>query len=183
MLGDGLHVSRKVRKNSHKYELSINQAFDQVIDGIRKEHGDNCWLHSPLVDSLRELQRSNISISKFPPVQVYSIELWSIETGQLVAGEIGYRVGSIYTSMTGFYVEDGSGSIQLAALGGWLIREKFLAWDFGMMMDYKERLGCRGIDRCEFVDFLRLHRQDSTVGSPMATGPGSQRINARELIV
>ncbi len=59
-----------------------------------------------------------------------SWELWSGD-GELVAGEIGYIYGSIYTSMTGAYRKEyaGAGSVQLACTGAWLVKAGIRLWD------------------------------------------------------
>lgn len=91
-------------------------------------------------------------------MSIHSIELWSIDGSRLIAGEIGYRVGSIYTSMTGFHRESGSGSIQLAALAGLLVKSNISVWDLGMSMDYKLEFGASVIDRIQWIRVLREHR-------------------------
>ena len=82
---------------------------------------------------------------------IYSIEIWDDETGELAAGELGYTVGSIYTSLTGFSAQDSAGSVQLASLGRLLCKMGFSMWDLGMDMEYKQGLGSHLMDRKDFV--------------------------------
>jgi Leu/Phe-tRNA-protein transferase len=153
-----LHVSTKVRKHAHNFVLSINRDFRGVVAGIREQHGENCWFFPPLENALTDIATCRYKLPSNCSVTVVSVELWSVGDNRLVAGEIGYTVGSIYTSMTGFYRDSGSGSVQLVCLGGLLRRLKFDLWDFGMMMDYKKNIGCREIPRNQFIESLRLYR-------------------------
>jgi len=97
-------------------------------------------------------------------VRLYSIEVWNVKTGELAAGELGYSVGSVYTSLTGFTAEDGAGSVQLATLGRFLSRGSFDMWDLGMALDYKSRLGAKDMDRVQFVETIhKLRIKDANV--------------------
>ncbi|CAD7945721.1 unnamed protein product [Amoebophrya sp. A25] len=72
----------------------------------------------------------------------------------LVAGEIGYTTGGIYTSCTGFYDTkySGAGSAQLLLLGQLLAERGYQIWDLGMSMRYKEEvLGASEVSRTEWL--------------------------------
>jgi hypothetical protein len=43
-LPESLHVSKSIRKKSKKYILTINQCFDRVVEGCRRQHGPRCWV-------------------------------------------------------------------------------------------------------------------------------------------
>ena len=73
---------------------------------------------------------------------------------RLVAGELGYAVGKVYTSLTGFYSNGGEGSVQLCALGRMLSQCGFAMWDLGMGgsgMKYKTELGAHMLKREDFL--------------------------------
>jgi len=109
------------------------------------------------------------------PVRFYSVEIWSHDgtneanhdAGEekngappvLVGGELGYSVGSIYTSLTGFSSQDSAGSVQLAALGMLLSRSGFTLWDLGMDMEYKRELGSTLMTRADFVQYVGTVRE------------------------
>ena len=165
-----LHISKSTRKKSKRFELSLNTAFDEVVRGCHKQHGIN-WLFPPIVSAFLTMQQTTMQNGEFEaqlvengsfqpsdtiPLRFYSVEIWNAATGELAGGELGYSVGGIYTSLTGFTREDAAGSVQLAALGKLLLQCGFLYWDLGMEMDYKIQLGAELIGRSDYV--REVHR-------------------------
>lgn len=185
---NALHISKSTRKKSKRYSLTVNTSFDKVIEACRRQHGETCWLYDPLVRSFRAIHMNpdnygailNPQTGKVEPcpVRLYSVEVWN-EEKVLVAGELGYTVGCIYTSLTGFTVENSAGSIQLAALGCLLLSCGFALWDLGMDMDYKRRLGADLMSRSDFLGLVhrvRLSCNDLKLPSER------QQFNCRSLI-
>jgi Leu/Phe-tRNA-protein transferase len=168
-LPDALHIRRSVRKKAKKFRLSVNQNFDAVVAGCREQHGDRCWLYPPLVEAFRTIHSGSIEVRVpnsngvqqlapiISPVSLYSIEIWNAD-GDLVGGELGYTVGSIYTSLTGFSKESSAGSVQLALTGRLLIYSGFTLWDLGMEMEYKRDLGSSLMPRETFVKYVHRVR-------------------------
>jgi hypothetical protein len=94
------------------------------------------------------------------------VELW--EEGTLVAGEVGYAIGRVYTSLTGFRTESKTklayGIAQLVALGKLLKLSGFELWNLGhppkgRVMKYKIELGGTVLPRNEFLDLWRQARE------------------------
>mmetsp|Transcript_33044 Transcript_33044/g.67502 ORF Transcript_33044/g.67502 Transcript_33044/m.67502 type:complete len:330 (-) Transcript_33044:1226-2215(-) len=187
-----LHISKSTRKKSKRFQLSLNEAFDDVVKGCHKQHGIN-WLFPPIVSAFRALQKETIDYgdcqtqlvengsfqpSGTIPVRFYSVEIWNAETGALAGGELGYTVGGIYSSLTGFTKEDAAGSVQLAALGKLLLQCGFLRWDLGMEMEYKRQLGAELIARTDFVREVHRTRVENKDLVLRCNG----RKNAKEII-
>ena len=116
---------------------------------------------------------TSLRIPKSCQVKLYSIEIWNEESGDLVGGELGYTVGTIYTSLTGFSCENSAGSVQLACLGKLLIKNGYEMWDLGMSLDYKITLGAKNIDRMDFLDCVKNMRVKS---------PCKVKVGGRELV-
>ena len=78
----------------------------------------------------------------------------------LVAGELGYVVGGVYTSLTGFSHRGAAsaGAVQLLATARVLDANGFALWDLGMGMAYKAELGAADMPRADFIRALRKHR-------------------------
>ena len=170
-LFEGFHVSKKTLKISGRYQISINQDFDHVIERCSASH-ESSWLHPPLVAALKALKNSET-------VKAVSVELWSAHN-ELVAGEIGVVVGAVYTSLTGFsnrVQHSGSGKVQLAALAEILRSSGVAFWDFGMSLPYKLEMGAHEIHRKEFLKLFRAGRQ----GHLSMVFP-DEKVSARSLI-
>ena len=170
---ESLHVPKSIRKKSREYELSVDQDFEGVIRGCRKQHGMN-WLYPEVVKSFRLMFRTKSD----DDVTIHSVELWD-KKGHLVAGELGYvTCKSVYTSLTGFREGTGStGTIQLCALGRHLASRGFVMWDLGMGMTYKTEMGAKNMTRATFVQSLREARSREQTSSVNLS-----RTNARVVI-
>lgn len=158
-----LHISKSVRKKASQWTMRLNTRFQDVVKECHAQH-DHCWLYPPLVDAFWFiLQRGGMdAVVGQPPrkarVQMHSVEVYNAASGRLVAGELGYTVGSMYTSLTGFSKENSAGSVQLAALGRLLQQNGFKWWDLGMDMAYKQTLGAFTMKRSAFVQQVHATR-------------------------
>jgi len=172
-----IHVDRGARKRSKKYRISVDQAFPDVVTGCIEQHGES-WLWPPIREAFSLLSDKARLANSHDDVAVRSIELWA-EDGRLVAGELGFTCGSLYTSLTGFFREAGTGTLQVLALAALLLRAGCQSWDLGMGMAYKDALGAKDIDRKEFVILQRqLRAQTPSPGMATASSP----ISVAELI-
>lgn len=161
-----VHIGRKVRRRAKGFRLTVDVAWEAVVDGIQKHtytsHKGDCWLSDELASTYQAVAR--LRDDQRHGVAFHSVELWHLGTGELVAGEIGYSCGAIYSSCTGFALKDeynGLGSVQMAALARWLSRSGFVLWDLGMELDYKLELGSKIISRGEWATRVRSLRQES----------------------
>ncbi|NEQ43964.1 MAG: hypothetical protein F6K00_10560 [Leptolyngbya sp. SIOISBB] len=149
-----LHLSRKLKRYAQGLTLAINQNFYACLRAITHHH-PTTWLIKPLREAFIQLHQhpqSNIAL--------HSIEIYN--GTQLVAGEVGYSTGAIYTSLAGFHTQNGAGSVQLALLGQVLARSGFGFWDLGMELPYKCQLGAHVIHRQPFLERWIQHRDRPT---------------------
>lgn len=165
------HISKSVKKKCKRWSISINKKFEEVVKGCHAQHGIS-WLYPPIVKAFRAIHSKGMDGMEAMivrngnkmggrQVRLYSIEIYNEESGELVAGELGYAFGNIYTSLTGFSSEDSAGSVQLAALGTLLKHAGFVMWDLGMYLGYKKKIGANLMSRAEFVEEVRKAREEA----------------------
>ncbi len=143
---DAFHVSKSDRRRARDLDFAISNDVADCLVAIVSHHRQR-WLTDPLCEALVEL-------AKTPRlgVHVHSIEIY--RGPDLVAGEIGYTCGAVYTSMAGFYRLSGAGKVQLLCLGMLLARGGYAFWDLGMPMEYKAALGAREVERQGFLEIF-----------------------------
>mmetsp|Transcript_75999 Transcript_75999/g.219478 ORF Transcript_75999/g.219478 Transcript_75999/m.219478 type:complete len:323 (-) Transcript_75999:130-1098(-) len=170
-----LHISRNTRKRAKRYSMTVDTAYDEVILNCIKMHGEG-WLYRGLRALLRRLFNVGYRGKSDIHVGVHSFELWDSD-GRLVAGDLGYTVGGVYTSMTGFRLQhtQGAGEVQLVLTAALLCKMGYSWWDLGMVMKYKAALGARVVSRKDFVDRLRRDRDRRVTF-------GHERIGGQEIL-
>ncbi|OQY34928.1 MAG: hypothetical protein B6241_03355 [Spirochaetaceae bacterium 4572_59] len=150
-----LHISGHIRKilrseQSNTYQLCINRDLQKVLTEIKNYH-DPSWLNSEYARIMTKLQEEDNP----SPCKTISVELRG-GGGELLAGEVGYTIGNIYTSLSGFCRRDSEhkncGSLQLVLLAMLLRQKEFAFWNLGHSeMEYKHHLGAKVLEREDFL--------------------------------
>ena len=151
---ENLHISKKVKKllDKNDFTFSINTNISEVIKNIQTHHKTN-WLtneYYEILKKVKDYKNPNINF------ELLSIELWDKSKTVLIAGEIGYKTGSVYTSLTGFCLKDKKynnfGKLQMILLALYLEKNNFSFWNLGHpYMQYKFDLGAISFSREEFL--------------------------------
>ncbi|MCL2139735.1 MAG: GNAT family N-acetyltransferase [Treponema sp.] len=149
-----LHIKKSIRSLISKYELKVNTDFDLILEKCVETHGAS-WLTPPLVSALKEMFKNSFLYEHWHPLPI-SFAVY--REGKLKAGEIGIVTGRVYTSYSGYYEEDNSGTVQIILMAQWLEKTGFNFLDFGMPLPYKTALGARDIAPETFVKLFRAAR-------------------------
>jgi Leu/Phe-tRNA-protein transferase len=174
-----VRITKTARRESRRYMLSVNRGFRNVLASCERQHGSD-WLVGDLVVSMIALHEQRaVRRAGF-----ISVELWLCKDDgpALVAGEIGYLIGSAYASLTGYSVVSGAGTVQLAALGRLLAAVGVKVWDLGMEIDYKIALGARILSRSRFMPILSRAYADTSRSGALGLLGVSRLVPTRELI-
>ncbi len=149
---DNLHINKRVKKliNQNNFEFLINKDINKNLEKLNDYHKDN-WLTNKYKDLIVNLYKNpdnNFSI--------LSIELYDKNSKELIAGEIGYKINSTYTSLSGFSSKDENyknwGKLQMVLLALYLEKNNFSFWNLGHpYMQYKFDLGAKLYSREDFL--------------------------------
>jgi Leu/Phe-tRNA-protein transferase len=150
-----LHISKKVNKllkQDHLYSFSISHNIDEVAKGINKYHVNN-WMEKDYLNLLYKIKEYKHKSIDF---ELLSCELKCNVTNTLVAGEIGYRINSTYTSLSGFTTKEKQynnyGKLQMTLLCQYLEKNNYSFWNMGHpYMQYKIELGAVILTRKDFL--------------------------------
>jgi len=151
-----LHISKKVRKimnkNNYIFQESKNiEDIKNIINSINNYHKDS-WICKEYEEMLLELFQK-----KSKDFKLLGFELFDKQTKELIAGELGYKIGNIYTSLTGFLKKEKKynnfGKLQLVLLSKYLENSSYDFWNLGhACLEYKIDLGSKILKRDEFLE-------------------------------
>jgi len=158
---DDIKVPRKVKKliKENNYILDISQNLEKVLDKINAYH-PNSWLTQEYTNILNNIK---INSSLYENFNLFSIELYEKNDKKLISGEIGYQIGSIYTSLSGFTTKNKKynnwGKLQLVLLNDYLKSNNYKMWNLGHpQLQYKTDLGAKIYNRKEFLELWNKNK-------------------------
>ena len=152
--------SKSLRKQAQKsrWQLTVNQAFDQVIqacslprcDGLNHElpEGDHTWIHEEMIEAYTELHRYGFA---------HSIEVWDeggSEHGQLIGGLYGLKIGSIYFGESMFHTASNASKLAFWGLMRLCEQSDVALVDCQLPNDHLMSLGAVTMPRAEFLTQL-----------------------------
>lgn len=153
---DEIKINKKIKKliKEKKYIFSVNNRFEEVLYNLKTYHEES-WINDDYIKILKKIRR--IKESKLnKEFKLLSIEVCENETKKLISGEIGYKIGKTYTSLSGFTTREKKynnwGKLQLVLLNDYLKENGFKLWNLGHpQLQYKIDLGAKIYNRNDFL--------------------------------
>lgn len=174
---ENLHRSRNLRRlmasgqlEEYGVELRVGDPGAKVLDRLLDYHFERNWIHEPYQELVRQLAPHGSDA-----FAMHGMELWSTTRNELIAGELGYSIGAVYTSLSGFCARElpewnHYGTLQQILLARALAKRGFHFWNMGdVTLPYKMALGARIVPRGEFLERWCKAR-DAVPASPMRSG-------------
>ena len=174
---ENLHCSRNLRRlmasgQLEKYgvELRVANPAERVLEHLLDYHGERNWIHEPYQTLVRELGPNGTD-----DFAMHGVELWSKARNELIAGELGYSTGSVYTSLSGFCAREFPewnhyGTLQQVLLARALQERGYSFWNMGdVTLPYKMALGALVVPRAAFLD-RRCAARVNTPATPLRNG-------------
>jgi leucyl/phenylalanyl-tRNA--protein transferase len=153
-----VHLSRRTRRryNSGPFELTLDQAFDLVIErcAAPRRDEDGTWITPAMLDAYRRLHRLG---------HAHSLEVW--QDGELAGGIYGLAIGRVFFGESMFSRRSDGSKIALVALCRLLHRHGFGLLDCQVENDHLRRMGATLISREAFETRLAA-LVDERVGDP-----------------
>ena len=148
---DGLRVPRSLRKSARHYEVTVDRAFDRVLEACRAIDRDGGWIDESVVAVYTELHRAG---------RAHSVEAWTSD-GRLAGGLYGVAYGGLFAGESMFHDpglgRDASkvalmGLVAMLRAGGHADRRLL---DVQWRTEHLATLGVEEIDREEYRRRLR----------------------------
>ncbi|MEN6671263.1 leucyl/phenylalanyl-tRNA--protein transferase [Psychrobacter sp. B38] len=144
--------SKSLRKQAHRerWQLTLNQAFDEVIHACSLPRsdslteGEHTWIHDEMIDAYTKLHAQGFA---------HSVEVWN-ESGQLIGGLYGLRLGGIYFGESMFHQASNASKIAFWGLMRLCEQSHIALVDCQLPNDHLISLGATTWPRADFLTQL-----------------------------
>ena len=146
---DELKVSKSMRNilNRNIFKVTFNQNFREVISNCQKtkrEGQNGTWITNDMIDAYCKLHE--LGIAK-------SVEVW--QNDELVGGLYGIDLGHVFCGESMFSKVPNASKVAFIALVNQLKAANYKLLDCQVYNEHLESLGCREIDRGDFMTILK----------------------------
>ncbi|CAD0002795.1 MULTISPECIES: leucyl/phenylalanyl-tRNA--protein transferase [Flavobacterium] len=146
---DELVVSKSMRTilKRNQFKVTFNQNFADVISNCQKIKRDGqtgTWISNEMIDAYCKLNKEGIA---------KSVEVWQDDI--LVGGLYGIDLGHVFCGESMFSKVSNASKVAFIVLANYLKTEKYKLLDCQVYNPHLESLGCREIDRDDFMSILK----------------------------
>jgi leucyl/phenylalanyl-tRNA--protein transferase len=146
---DELVVSKSMRNllNRNIFTVTFNQNFRDVISNcqkIKREGQNGTWITNDMIEAYCKL--NELGIAK-------SVEVW--QNQELVGGLYGVDLGHIFCGESMFSKVSNASKVAFIVLVNQLKIANYKVLDCQVYNEHLESLGCREIDRSQFMEILK----------------------------
>jgi leucyl/phenylalanyl-tRNA--protein transferase len=146
---DELIVSKSMRNilNRNIFTVTFNTSFKDVIlncQKILRDGQDGTWISDEMIEAYVELHKQGIA---------KSVEVWQDEV--LVGGLYGIDLGHVFCGESMFSKVSNASKVGFIYLVNHLKKENYKLLDCQVYNPHLDSLGCREIDRDEFMSILK----------------------------
>lgn len=145
---DELVVSKSMRNilNRNVFKVTFNQNFREVISNcqkIKRDGQNGTWITNDMIEAYCKL--NELGIAK-------SVEVW--QNDELVGGLYGIDLGHVFCGESMFSKVSNASKVAFIALINRLKEANYKVLDCQVYNEHLESLGCREIDRTDFMELL-----------------------------
>jgi leucyl/phenylalanyl-tRNA--protein transferase len=142
---DGLVVSRSLRRSCARYRMTVDAAFEAVIDACADPSRTGRWINRDIRDAYVRLHQLGWA---------HSIEAWTHDGG-LAGGLYGVSIGGLFAGESMFHVERDASKVALVHLVGLLGGNPDALLDVQWVTPHLATLGAVDIPRAEYLRRLQ----------------------------
>jgi leucyl/phenylalanyl-tRNA--protein transferase len=104
--GQSLRVSRSLRQSCRRYEISVDTAFEEVIEACADRRRPGAWID-------RNIRRAYGRLHQLG--WVHSVEAWDV-SGRLAGGLYGVAIGGLFAGESMFHWQTDASKVALVGL-------------------------------------------------------------------
>ncbi len=158
---NGLVASRSLQKSCRRYRVSVDEAFDRVIDRCASIERPGGWISSAIISAYCELHRLGWA---------HSVETWSGD--ELVGGLYGVQIGGLFAGESMFHLATDASKVALVGLVEALRNCGASLLDVQWRTDHLATLGVCEIPRSDYLAALyqAIDSNCDTVKTPLFEG-------------
>lgn len=136
------------------WQLTVNHAFDQVIDACSKPraYSDETWIGREMKDAYQELHRLGVAIS---------VEVWQgvPQNSELIGGLYGLNLGKLFCGESMFHKQTDTSKVAFWGLMHLCQQAEINLVDCQLENPHLMSLGARLCDRADFLNALPILTQ------------------------